>query len=80
MPFLMGWVEKTPGVCGGDACIRSTRITVWGLVERRSLGASDAELLDDIHGLTQEDLKVAWEYYDQHREEIEQAIRENEEA
>ncbi len=26
------WVQKTPGVCGGDACIRNTRITVHGLV------------------------------------------------
>ncbi|MBY0527748.1 MAG: DUF433 domain-containing protein [Gemmataceae bacterium] len=24
------WVQKTPNVCGGDACIRNTRITVWG--------------------------------------------------
>src|SRR5207248_5557800 len=74
------WVQKTPGVCGGDACIRNTRITVWGLVERRNLGASDAEMLDTITGLMREDLEAAWEYYDQHREEIDQAIRENEEA
>ena len=74
------WISKTPGVCGGDACIRNTRITVWGLVERRNLGASDAEMLDSIPGLTREDLEAAWEYDDQHHEEIEQAIRENEEA
>jgi hypothetical protein len=29
------WVQKTPGVCGGRACIRNTRITVWGLVNFR---------------------------------------------
>jgi uncharacterized protein (DUF433 family) len=74
------WISKTPGVCGGDACIRHTRITVWGLVEWRHLGASEAELLDSISGLTREDLEAAWEYYDQHRAEIDQAIRENEEA
>jgi hypothetical protein len=27
------WVQKTPGVCGGDACMRNTRITVWGLAQ-----------------------------------------------
>src|SRR6266487_3872323 len=54
------WIQKTPGVCGGDACIRNTRITVWGLVERRNLGASDAEMLDSIPGLTREDLEAAW--------------------
>ena len=74
------WISKTPGVCGGDACIRNTRITVWGLVERRNLGASDVEMLDSIPSLTREDLEAAWEYDDQHHEEIEQAIRENEES
>jgi uncharacterized protein (DUF433 family) len=74
------WISKTPGVCGGDACIRNTRIAVWGLVERRHLGASESEMLDDIPGLTREDLEAAWEYFDQHRAEIDRAIHENEEA
>lgn len=41
-----GWVgiEKTPGVMGGDACIRQTRIPVWLLVSLRQQGASDAYL------------------------------------
>jgi uncharacterized protein (DUF433 family) len=79
-PGPVSWISKTPGVCGGDACIRATRITVWGLVERRNLGASDAELLADITGLTREDLDTAWRYYGEHHEEIEQAICENGEA
>jgi uncharacterized protein (DUF433 family) len=74
------WISKTPGVCGGDACIRNTRISVWGLVERRSLGATDTDLLDAIPGLTREELETAWDYYTQQREEIDQAIRENKEA
>lgn len=74
------WISKTPGVCGGDACIRATRATVWGLVEWRQLGLSDAEILRHVPDLTQDDLKVAWEYHEQHRDEIDQAIRENEEA
>ena len=77
---LTSWISKTPCVCGGDACIRNTRITVWGLVERRNLGASDAEMLDTITGLMREDLEAAWGYYDQHCQEIDQAIRENEAA
>src|SRR6516164_3303067 len=32
------WVQKTPDVCGGDACIRRTRIPVWLLVRHRQLG------------------------------------------
>jgi uncharacterized protein (DUF433 family) len=74
------WVEKRPGVCGGDARIRMTRITVWGIVEWRSLGLSDAEILQHHPDLTQADLEAAWEYYDQNQEEIDQAIRENAEA
>ncbi len=25
-------IQKTPNVCGGDACIRNTRIRVWLIV------------------------------------------------
>ena len=74
------WIQKTPGVCGGRACIRRTRITVWGLVEWRRLGLSDAQIQEQISGLTQPDLSAAWTYYEQHREEVDQDIKQNEEA
>lgn len=74
------WIQTAPEVCGGDACIRRTRITVWGLVEWRSLGLSDAELRRCVSGLTQADLEVAWDYSAQHPEEIDRALRENEDA
>ncbi len=74
------WVQKTPNVCGGDACIRNTRITVHGLVHYRQLGLTDGRLLEVIQGLTQDDIAAAWEYYASHSEEIEEAIRLNEEA
>ena len=74
------WIQKTPQVCGGDACIRNTRITVHGLVHYRQLGLSDKRLLEVIQGLTPDDLAVAWDYYANHAAEIEQAIRLNEEA
>lgn len=76
----LSWISKTPGVCGGDACIRKTRITVWGLVEWRRLGLSDDQILAQIEGLTPDDLASAWDYAATHPEEIERAIRENEEA
>jgi uncharacterized protein (DUF433 family) len=74
------WIQKTPDVSGGDACIRNTRITVWGLVEWKKLGLSDPEIIGRIQGLSTTDLEAAWEYYHKNREEIERAIRENEEA
>ena len=73
------WVQKRPGVCGGDACIRNTRITVWGLVLSRQLGTPDERILENIVGLTPEDLQAAWDYYVLHPAEIDEAIRVNEE-
>ena len=72
------WVQKTPGVCGGRACIRDTRITVWGLVNSRRLGAADEQILRNIAGLTPEDLHAAWDYYREHPAEIDEHIRDNE--
>ncbi|UNU22985.1 DUF433 domain-containing protein [Microcoleus vaginatus] len=73
-------IKKTPGVCGGDACIGNTRIPVWVLVGYRRLGSSDAELLKCYPHLTAADLVNAWAYADAYPEEIETAIRENEAA
>jgi uncharacterized protein (DUF433 family) len=74
------WIQKTPNVCGGDACIRNTRHTVWGLVEWRRLGLSDTQILKRHPDLVAEDLDVAWAYAAHNEVEIEKAIRENEEA
>lgn len=77
-----GWagIEKTPGVMGGDACIRQTRIPVWLLVSLRRQGATESYLLEDYPSLTAADLVNAWLYADTHREEIEAAITRQEAA
>ena len=80
MPTTETLIQKTPGVIGGDACIRRTRIAVWMLVEARRLGISDERLLEDFPGLTQDDLNAAWAYHATHPEEIETAIRDHNEA
>jgi uncharacterized protein (DUF433 family) len=67
-------IQKTPGVCGGDACIRQTRIAVWMLVVDCKLGMTDADVLVSFPALTQADLDAAWEYYRANPVEIEQAI------
>jgi uncharacterized protein (DUF433 family) len=66
------WVQKTPGWCGGRACVRDTRITVWGLLNSRRLGLTDAEILENIVGLTPADLQAAWDYYREHPAEIDE--------
>jgi uncharacterized protein (DUF433 family) len=70
-------VVKTPGVCGGSARIDGTRIPVWQLVEERRLGASEAQLLNDYRTLKARDLVAAWDYAEEHPEEIDQDIRRN---
>lgn len=73
-------ITKTPGVCGGSACIRGTRITVWGLEAYRRFGAPDRDILRAVQGLTPEDLRAAFDYAAANREEIDRDIRENEEG
>lgn len=70
-------IEMTPGVVGGAACIRQTRIAVWMLEQARRLGISEADLLRDYPGLTAQDLTNAWDYISSHRTEIEAAIATN---
>jgi uncharacterized protein (DUF433 family) len=80
MPTTTDRVTKTPGICGGDACIRGHRIPVWGLVNSRRLGADDADILRAYPVLTAIDLEAAWEYAAAHPQEIDRAIHENEEG
>jgi hypothetical protein len=56
----------------------NTRITVWGLVNSRRLGAADEQILKNIVGLTPEDLDAAWDYHREHPAEIDEDIRDNE--
>jgi len=78
--FGSSWrgIEKTPGVCGGNACIAQTRIPIWGLIHARRIGYSEADLLSSYPTLTAADLANAWIYTKAYPEEIEAAIAENE--
>jgi uncharacterized protein (DUF433 family) len=80
MPATSDRITKTPGVCGGDACIRGHRIPVWVLVGYRRLNQSDTDLLRAYPSLTPADLRAAWEYAVANPEEIDRTIRENEEG
>ncbi len=73
-------ISRSPGVCGGDACIGKTRIAVWMLEQARRLGVNDADLLEDYPGLTAAELAAAWDHVSRHPDEVERAIRENNEA
>ncbi|NEP85530.1 MAG: DUF433 domain-containing protein [Okeania sp. SIO2C2] len=72
-------IEKIDDVCGGNACIAGTHIPVWVLVNARRLGVSESELLQDYPSLQASSLVNAWAYAEVYSQEIELAIRENEE-
>lgn len=72
-------IVATPEICGGSARIIRTRIPVWTIERMRQKGISDGDILRSFPTLRAMDLVQAWSYADQHRTEIEQDIRENEE-
>ena len=80
MPATASWISKRPDYCGGDARVRDGRITVWGLVGYRRLGMSNAQIMQAVQGVTPADLEAAWEYAAAHPDEIDEAIRANEEG
>jgi len=77
---LLPGIDSTPGVCGGEPCIVRTRIPVWVLEQSHRLGIGEDQLLRSYPTLRAEDLVTAWAYVRSHRAEIEDAIKENEDA
>jgi uncharacterized protein (DUF433 family) len=73
-------IEKTPGICGGDARIANTRIPIWVIVQARQLGNTEADILANYPSLNATDLANAWTYATANPVEIAQAIQENEAA
>ena len=73
-------IERRHGVAGGEACIVRTRIPVWAVEGYRRAGWSEARILENFPTLRAADLVNAWAYADAHPEEMEDAIRQNQEA
>ena len=72
MDLLTKHIEKTPGVCGGRACIAGHRVRVQDIVawhEKR--GYSPDEIVDLFPGVTLADVYAALTYYFDNRQEIE---------
>lgn len=74
-------IRKTPGVVGGEARIRDTRIPAWTVVQLMRRGMPDDEIVGYFGvPLTEADLEAVVTYYAQNKAEIDQAIQENEAA
>ncbi|HUY87871.1 MAG TPA: DUF433 domain-containing protein [Pirellulales bacterium] len=74
-------ITKTPGVCGGKACIAGHRIRVMDIVvwhEMRNYSA--AKIVDELFpSITKADIHAALAYYFDNVEEIEKDLRNDEE-
>jgi uncharacterized protein (DUF433 family) len=69
-------ISKTPGVCGGRACIAGHRIRVSDIVVWHELRAhSPDQIVDLFPGITLADVYAALAYYFDHRQEIEDEFR-----
>jgi len=69
-------ITKTPGVCGGRACVAGHRVRVMDIVawhEMRSMSAD--QVVDLFPGITLADVYAALAYYFDHRQEIEDDFR-----
>jgi uncharacterized protein (DUF433 family) len=73
-------ITKTPGVCGGRACITGHRIRVMDIVVWHEMrGYCADEIVDMFPGITVADVHAALAYYFDHREEIEADFRRDQE-
>jgi uncharacterized protein (DUF433 family) len=69
-------ITKTPGVCGGRACIAGSRIRVLDVVNwHEKRGYSPDEIVDMFPGITLADVYAALTYYFDNRQEIEEEFR-----
>jgi uncharacterized protein (DUF433 family) len=71
-------IAKTPGICGGKACIAGHRIRVMDIVIHHEQGGlTAAQIIDQFPGITQADVYAALAYYFDHKEEIEASFEED---
>ncbi|MGI6419483.1 MAG: DUF433 domain-containing protein [Thermoguttaceae bacterium] len=69
-------ISKTPDICGGRACIAGHRIRVTDIVVWHEIrGMSPDQIVDMFPGITLADVHAALAYYFDHREEIEDEFR-----
>jgi uncharacterized protein (DUF433 family) len=71
------FVQETPGVSGGYPCVGNTRIRVSLVVESYHAHQRDIDRTADFFDLTPDQVRAALEYYEQHRDRVDEDIRRN---
>ena len=73
-------VTKTPGVCGGKACLAGHRVRVMDIAIRHEfMGMSADEIVAQLPSITLGDVHAALAYYFDHIEEMREEMRQEEE-
>jgi uncharacterized protein (DUF433 family) len=74
------YVVQDEGICGGQPRIAGTRLKVQHIaLEYVRLGLTPDQICDAHPGITLAQVHAALSYYYEHKEEIDQTIRENKE-
>jgi uncharacterized protein (DUF433 family) len=74
-------ITRTPGVCGGKACIEGHRIRVMDIaIMYEHQGMSAEEIVEQYPSITLGDVHAALAYYYDNIEEIREDIRRNNEV
>ena len=69
-------IDTNPSRCGGKPCVAGTRIRVWDVHVWHDLrGWSPAEIVTQFPQITLADVHAALAYYHDHRDEIDQQMR-----
>ena len=69
-------VTRTPGVCGGNACIAGHRVRVLDIVVwHEHQGMSPDEIVSNVPTITLAEVHAALAYYFDHLEEIQEEMR-----
>src|SRR5437016_523802 len=73
-------IVKTPGVCGGRACVAGHRVRVMDIVGwHETRGMSVADIVAMFPGITRADVHAALAYYLDNVEEIQEDFRKDDE-
>jgi uncharacterized protein (DUF433 family) len=76
--LIIEHIERTPGICGGRPRITGRRITVAHIASAHKEADLSAKEIASEFGLTLGQVHAALSYYYDHREEIEQSMRDDE--
>jgi uncharacterized protein (DUF433 family) len=69
-------ITKTPGVCGGRACITGHRVRVLDIVAwHEHQGMTPDDIVSHVPTITLADVHAALAYYFDHIEEIQEELR-----